>query len=232
MKFEVDNVSLLCEPLALSIFKPKKGCGMDVRQNTRKRRYQVKATKDFLVLSLIFFFLGLWAIRDGWFPSEKTLKKHPQRIEIPFEIGGTVDKILIKKGDEIFEKQGLILLNKRKLEEKQVVILKDYTVCRKKHDAALDKNPDSDETKALKKELSVAKEKVDKIREEIRFTEVRALKGGTIVEVGVEPISLVKKGDIAVVIAPKDHFYPFNKALTFISIIAFFVFLFLHIFAT
>jgi len=205
---------------------------MDVKQKTRKRRYQVKATKDFLVLSLIFFFLGLWAIHDGWYPSGETLKKHPLRIEIPFKIGGTVDKVLIKKGDEIFEKQVLITLNKKKLKAKEKVILKEYTACRKKHDVARDNSIDSDETKALKKELSVAKEKVDKIREEIRFTEVRAVKGGTIIEVGVEPISLVKKGDIAVVIAPKDHFYPFNKALTFISIIAFFVFLFLHIFAT
>ena len=35
------------------------------------RQYEVKGTKTYLYWSIGLFFLCLWAIKDGWFPSEK-----------------------------------------------------------------------------------------------------------------------------------------------------------------
>ena len=41
------------------------------------RKYQVEGTKTFLVWALILLAIGVWAVKDGWFPSEATLLKHP-----------------------------------------------------------------------------------------------------------------------------------------------------------
>jgi multidrug resistance efflux pump len=205
---------------------------MERKQKIRERKYQVKATKDFLVLALIFFFLGLWAIKDGWYPSESRLRDHPKRIEIPFEINGTVDRVLIKKGDKVLEKQILITLNKKKLEAENSAIMKEYTACRKKYDAARDQNMDSAKIEEIKRNLDEAKERVDKIRGELISAEISAPKSGEIIAVHANSITTVKKGQLAVVIDPKDHFYPFNKVLTVISAICFVVFLFLHLFGS
>jgi len=205
---------------------------MATKRNSKKQRYHVKATKDFLVLGIIFFFLGLWAIRDGWYPSKKTLKKHPQRIEVAFDIDGTVDQVLVKEGDEIFEKQVLVTLTKKHLETELDEIVKKYTKARTKYDKARDQNLDPKKIETLKKEMNDIKVKLDTLREQISDSKVIAPKSGKILELHVTPVQLVKAGDVALVISPKDHFYPFNKALTLISFVLFFIFIFLHIFAT
>ena len=41
------------------------------------RRFHVEGTKTFLVLAIALFLLGLWSMRDGWFPSEAAQLKHP-----------------------------------------------------------------------------------------------------------------------------------------------------------
>ena len=41
------------------------------------RQYDVEGTKNFLIGGLICLALGVWHVRDGWFPLEKTIAKHP-----------------------------------------------------------------------------------------------------------------------------------------------------------
>jgi hypothetical protein len=41
------------------------------------RMHHVQGTKSFLMWAVILLVLGLWAVRDGWFPSAATLLKHP-----------------------------------------------------------------------------------------------------------------------------------------------------------
>jgi hypothetical protein len=41
------------------------------------RRYHVEGTKTFLFWALALLALGLWSVRDGWFPAASTLLKHP-----------------------------------------------------------------------------------------------------------------------------------------------------------
>lgn len=41
------------------------------------RNYRLKGSKSFLVWAILLLLLGLWAVRDGWFPSENTLTRHP-----------------------------------------------------------------------------------------------------------------------------------------------------------
>ncbi|HOW97246.1 MAG TPA: hypothetical protein P5567_05490 [Kiritimatiellia bacterium] len=34
------------------------------------RRYHVQGSKHFLIAAIVLMLLGLWCVRDGWFPSE------------------------------------------------------------------------------------------------------------------------------------------------------------------
>lgn len=40
------------------------------------RQYDVEGTKTFLVWSVVLALLCLWAIRDGWFPTESKITAH------------------------------------------------------------------------------------------------------------------------------------------------------------
>jgi len=40
------------------------------------RKYQVQGTKTFLFWCVVLLALGLWGLKDGWFPSESKLLKH------------------------------------------------------------------------------------------------------------------------------------------------------------
>ena len=41
------------------------------------RKQHIQGTKSFLMWSLILLAIGLWAVKDAWFPSDATLLKHP-----------------------------------------------------------------------------------------------------------------------------------------------------------
>ncbi len=41
------------------------------------RRYHVEGTKTFLLWAVGLLVLGLWCVKDGWFPAESVLLKHP-----------------------------------------------------------------------------------------------------------------------------------------------------------
>ena len=41
------------------------------------RRHHVEGTKSFLLWAIILLAVGLWAVKDGWFPSDAKLLQHP-----------------------------------------------------------------------------------------------------------------------------------------------------------
>jgi hypothetical protein len=41
------------------------------------RKSHIEGTKTYLVYAIGLLALGLWCVRDGWFPSDATLSKHP-----------------------------------------------------------------------------------------------------------------------------------------------------------
>ena len=148
----------------------------------RLRRYNVKGTNDFLVIAGIFFLLCIWAVKDGWFPSEGTLEKHPPTVDASFEVDGTIEKLRVKVGDNVVKDQALAVL-------------------RGNVDKGVLKSP--------------AK--------------------GTVIKINVNPQDVnasatVEKGDSVLMIKPDDHFYLFNKSLTFVSGILSIVFCVLHLF--
>ncbi|HMP73720.1 MAG TPA: hypothetical protein PKE55_10700 [Kiritimatiellia bacterium] len=39
----------------------------------KKKKKKVKPNNEFLYWSIAMFLLGLWALRDGWFPTQNTI---------------------------------------------------------------------------------------------------------------------------------------------------------------
>jgi len=74
------------------------------------RRFNVQGTNDFLVWAVVLFALGLWCVKDGWFPSQATLDKHPREILIAAEKDGTVMDVFVKRGELIRAEQPIARL--------------------------------------------------------------------------------------------------------------------------
>ncbi len=210
-----------------------------------KRKYNVKGSKDFIVLSGIFFFLCLWSVKDAWFTSSKTLEKHPRQVEAAFEISGLVEQLLVREGDSVGEGQLLAELRRGRMKDEVAADKKAYTDAKNKHtlmDEALRnavKNGAS--TKGIAEleqgradaqaAMDAAMKQVNLAREKLAATELRASSKGVVKEVRVPLYASVEAGDTVMVIDPKDHFYVFNKSLAIFSFIAFWLFLGIHILA-
>ncbi len=208
-----------------------------------KRKYNVKTSNDFLVLAGIFFFLGIWAVKDAWYPSAKVLKKHPLEVAVIIEADGSVEKVHVDTGDTVAEKQVLVSLRSDRLAVQFEEAKNAYTAAKKKF-AMLDmasknalKNGASDDgiedlnasADAARAEMEKALNNVTKLRVAMDATEVLAPSKGAVKGIYVGTHTLVKKGDTAVILDPKDHFYLFNKSLAIFSGFAVVVFLAVHI---
>ena len=48
------------------------------------RKYQVEGTRTFLIWSIGLLLLGLWCVKEGWFPAESVVAKHPPATDASF----------------------------------------------------------------------------------------------------------------------------------------------------
>lgn len=69
------------------------------------RKFNVPGTSDFLVWAVILLALGAWCLKDGWFPSESTLAKHPIVVEMKQERPGLVKDIFVSPGELVRDGQ-------------------------------------------------------------------------------------------------------------------------------
>ena len=210
-----------------------------------KRRYNVKGTNDFLVLAGIFFFLCLWAVKDAWYPSDKVLKKHPVEVTEAFEEAGSVDKVNVKVGDRIIEKQVLATLRLDRMLPDYEAAKHEFTAARKKFarmelaynnsvkngatEAGVAERKESMDTAQAK--MLEAEQVVMDIHAAMDAAALKAESKGVVKEVKIFPHTMVEAGEAAVIIDPKDHFYLFNKSLSIFSFFAFWIFLAIHILA-
>jgi len=210
-----------------------------------KRKYNVKGTKDFIVLAGIFFFLCLWAVKDAWYPSPKVLGKHPREVSASFETAGAIMQLNVAEGDAIGEGQILAELRCTNIEAELDIAKKAYTAAKDEHvlvDKALReavKNGTSSEGIAEFEQgradariaMDAALEKVGAMREKLDAAKLVSSHKGVVKDIPVLLHDRVEAGQTIVVIDPKDHFYLFNKSLAIFSFIAFWVFLGIHVLA-
>lgn len=212
----------------------------------RNRTHKIKKNSDFLVLAGLSFFFCLWAIRDAWYPSERTLRKHPQAIELSFESSGLVDEVLVKEGMEVIKDTKLIKLNSAKLEKtldeakaSYIVAKKKKILAEKEFASATTKGANPALSEQLQQQLKEASEetdealkKVDELRDQILACTLFAPeKGGKVVSLRVKEYDPVEAGQVVIVLDPQDHFYLFNKSLAVLSFFAFWGFLVIHLLA-
>ena len=69
------------------------------------RKYDVHGTKDFMVWAIILAGLGLWCVKDGWFPSESVLERHPRQVQITAEAPGMITEVYISKDQAVADGQ-------------------------------------------------------------------------------------------------------------------------------
>jgi multidrug resistance efflux pump len=208
-----------------------------------RRKYNVKGTKDFVVLAGIFFFLCLWAIKDAWYPSPKVLEKHPLTVEVSFEADGSVGHLYVMKGDSIVEEQILADLRRVEMDEKLEASKQSYSAAKEQYALAdnalrnaVKNSVASEEIAELKQNridaqaaMDSSLEEVTSLRAGIDATELHAPTKGVVQEVLVSVYDHVAAGDPVMVIDPADHFYLFNKSLAIFSFIAFWLFLGIHV---
>jgi biotin carboxyl carrier protein len=204
------------------------------------RKYdQVKNTNDFLIASIALGMLCAWAVKDGWFPSKSMLKKHPIKVEAKFTYSGIVADVIPDVGSTVVSNSMIISMRSDALDIKQKDFEDDLASARAELDT-LDKAWLYDNSPEKKKEVNAKKAKVhlrmNKLKKEIagvkqvRVTrEVRSPAEGEVTEIFVNVGDEVVKGDVAVVVHTKDHFYPFNKSLAIGSFIGALICAIVHI---
>lgn len=210
-----------------------------------KRKYNVKGTKDFIVLAGIFFFLCLWSVKDAWYPAPKVLERHPLEVAVAFNTDGVIDRFHVAEGDTIGENQLLAELLQVKMNEEFESAKKEYAEAKNKHTLMTEaernaiKNGASDAGVAeiaqniadAQRAMDLALEKVNTSRARIDLSALRAPTKGSIKKILVSTHDQVDTGETVILIDPSDHFYLFNKSLAIFSFIAFWVFLGIHILA-
>lgn len=68
------------------------------------RRLKVEGTNDFLIAAVVLAALGLWCVKDGWFPSKSVLAKHPREIVVSAGIPSVVLDVQVAPGAEVTAK--------------------------------------------------------------------------------------------------------------------------------
>ena len=72
------------------------------------RNFNIPGTTDFLIGAVVLLVLGLWCAKDGWFPSEATLDKHPREVQMKVTEPGLVKDVFVRTGESVREGQPVV----------------------------------------------------------------------------------------------------------------------------
>lgn len=219
----------------------------------KKKKYnKVQGTKDFLILTIVCAVLCVWAVRDGWFPSNKVLKKHPPELILAFETDGVVVSVDTKEGASVREGAVLAKLATAAFEDELKALEAAYAAARdaaqeqiaaEKYQAILavrEKMRASTLKVALGYKIELDENRVPQITGTVWSDDDPDYKKCYLLK---EKMMVVKKivakrnrrvsaGEPAIIVNTKDHFYPFNKVLAFITGIGILVFGIMHMLAS
>lgn len=190
------------------------------------RKYKVQGTNDFLYFAIGLFALCVWAVRDGWFPTQSRLEKNPLEVSVAFEIAGRVGEVLAEPGQKMGTNQVAVVLEKADLIAERDTALAAY-------DAALARSRESAaSTEEIRSELERTTEALRVARERLLAADVRTPSvPGTILEMRAVRGEAVQPKDIAFTLRPTDSFYLFNKSLAILSFIGALVCAALHLYS-
>ena len=172
------------------------------------RRYKVEGTRDYLVGAIVLFALGLWAVRDGWYPAASVLERHPKVVIVSFKTGGVVEEVLTKPGRWVAEGQPLMRLKKPDLTQEIKATEAAQIRLREEGDAA---------SPGVRAEAEAAKAALQAARDRAQTAELVSPVIGQIQSVEADRFSVLSAGDPVIRIQPKTSFYLFNKSLSVLA---------------
>jgi len=179
-----------------------------------KGRFNIKGTRDFLVMAVACGFLCLWSIRDAWFPTKKVLEKHPQSVSVAMKVPGVIKSLPLKPGEEIQGESVLASIYDDSYRKAVAAAEAEFSTAKEKREGieeALEK------VLAARADLKACTLKNTDITQSTSHGE-DALRG-VILEHLVERSAPVEAGEAVLLVEPHDTFYMFNKTL---AVLAFF----------
>jgi multidrug resistance efflux pump len=189
-----------------------------------KGRFNVKGTKDFLVMAVACAFLCLWSIRDAWFPSKKVLEKHPQSVEVAMKVSGVIKSIPLLPGHEITG--SVVLAEVYDESHRKALAAAEAAFEAAKEARAADVEEKLDAMLAAREELNACTLRNTDLTQKTSHGE-DALRG-KVIEHLVQPATYVEAGDPILLVEPTDTFYAFNKTLALLTFMGALVALFFH----
>ncbi len=188
-----------------------------------KGRFNIKGTKDFLVMGVFCGFLCLWSVRDAWFPTKKVLEKHPLSVPVAMKVPGVIKSLPLKPGDEIQGESVLASIYDESYRKAVAVAEAEFETAKEKSEGveeALEKRT------AARADLKACVLKNTDITQQTSHGE-DALRG-VVLEHVVKRSAPVKAGETVLLVEPHDTFYLFNKSLAVLSFLGLVAALFFH----
>lgn len=174
------------------------------------RRFKIEGTRDYLYWTMAMVILCLWSVRDGWFPTQKVLEKHPLEKVAWVQTDGLVEEVLVSPGRSVNEKQVMVRLKKPSLAP--LIRASDEAQARLR---AAGDAPSAELRQAAEDAVKALKEARDRADASDLVSPVT----GIVLSVEVNRLQSVSAGEPAVRIRPRDSFFIFNKSLAVLSLI-------------
>jgi multidrug resistance efflux pump len=185
------------------------------------RKYRVEGTKDFLYWAIALFALGLWAVKDGWFPSESVREKHPLRVAAVFETGGVISEVTAQVEDTVRQGEVLARLQRSEYETRHAAIERairslDEAEPRTGAGSTAESPAGTEGGGETRTRLNA---ELAEVRRAMDARELKAPTNGVVVAVLTERNADVRANEPVVEIDPRNHFYAFNKSLAALSLL-------------
>lgn len=205
------------------------------------RTYKEEAPADLVYWAVGLLLMGLWCVRDGWFPSKEVLEKHPLEVAMSFPRDGNIAKILVRPGQEVVEKVEGQAGSGTKLAELDIDALRqqfaeaDVLVASTERDyreagsalAAAQETKNTERIASLAKVVEERKALYDRAfskretaRKDLDTCTLHSSRRGVVKSIPVKEKDPVKAGDPVVIVDPQETFYPFNKSLAMMCLLA------------
>lgn len=178
------------------------------------RRYKVEGTRDFLYWSIGLLLLGLWAVKDGWFPSQRTLRDHPREMALGFERPGILAEYRVAVGDEFRTGHVLAIQQRTELENRRTALERQLSAVA---DEAALAGPAVRERRA--EEITRWEAELAEVRRELAARELKAPTNGSVRALLKPTGAPVRAQETVMEINVRDHFYAFNRTLAFLSLL-------------
>lgn len=197
------------------------------------RVYKSEDTGDLIYWAVGLLLLGVWCVKDGWYPSKDVLEKHPRAIELSFSQDGVLSRLLVNLGSEVGESMKVAELVTDEIRRRLATAETAFTGAERAYReatgelAALGEAPGDEERRTAatrtvqerKRLYDDAYAKREEIRKELNDSILRSTGDGTVSEIRAKENNPVKAGETVMVLDPKDSFYLFNRSLAVICLL-------------